>query len=221
MDRCKNFYSVSCLDCGTRFQGESFEKHIACVSEKEKYTGKKEKKKDAWAQCIQHAQGLLEGKAKSGLEQILSKISEDAVPMKKPKFVNLCKSSFAYLDSGTVNQIWEAIEKSKPVSQIQKPSIKEQEKTFPAPSDVSTKQETPNPKENQEIAENDFQDLTSKKKILKKVLKKSTDKSMEFDSAVELIGKKRVLKRLAKVFEGTFEIEKTITGSKRIKLVEK
>lgn len=39
MNRCRQCFSVSCIDCSKMFEGKSYARHTSCISEDEKYQG--------------------------------------------------------------------------------------------------------------------------------------------------------------------------------------
>jgi cell growth-regulating nucleolar protein len=222
---CKHFWSVSCVDCGKQFEGQEYEKHISCYSEQEKYTGKKEKHKDEWVDCVMGALDRLGNNptAKKALDTILSRIDPATVPKKKQKLVNLCKSSLGYLKEDTVSAVFDAIDSlrkeklaEREKSKAEEKQRKEQEKSLSidkAKTEPSVKIHT----ESESIVDSNV-DLTKQRKKLKKKLKKSETSSLALQDLIEEFGTKKAIKRVVREFPDTFDIEKTEDGERRVKL---
>ena len=217
--QCRKSYVLSCVDCGARFEGNAYEKHTSCYSESEKYTGKRDKKQDEWSETVQEAlESITDMAAKNGFESIIAKIGETTVPRKKPKFVNMCKSSHAYLKPATVDTIWTALEqaikrKAEEREKIRQAEIlkkKEMELQKKAEADSGTTKE----KQGNEAEE---PNLESQKKRLKKLLKKADGQSILFTDLADDFGSKKAIKRLAKSYPDTFAIEK-VDSHRAIKL---
>jgi len=228
--RCRNCWVLSCVDCQTRFEGDAYEKHISCISESEKYAGRKDKKKDDWGECVLAAiQEINDVTAKKAFEAIVARIGETTVPKKKQKFVNLCKSSAAFLHPSTVNTIWDSIESARKKMQEAQEAIKSAHKL----QKEKATSELPEPKEEKSKLKkiddktivatdngDESEDIEKQKKQLKKQLKKGDlSKGIPIRELVESFGSKKTLKRIARSFPNTFEIEKNENG-RRIKLVQ-
>ena len=214
--RC-NSQVVSCVDCGRRFEGAEYEKHISCVSESQKYTGKTDKKQDEWANCVLEAVSLVEDPtAAKAFENIVARIGPATVPKKKQKFVNLCKSSHGNLKEGTVSQIWNAIERVKKnraearEAEKQSAFLKQKESIAEEPK-VTTAIITETAEDEEE------RELNSQRKLLKKALKKVDGEGLLLKDLVEEFGRKKTVKRIVRQFPNEFEIEKGESG-KKVKL---
>jgi hypothetical protein len=215
------------VDCGARFDGNDYEKHISCFSESEKYAGKRDKKQDEWTETVREAlETLKDDTARNTFEAIIAKIGEATVPRKKQKFANMCKSSHAYVRPATVDAIWAAME------QIIKRKVDEREKQKQA--DMAKKKELLLVEEqnkakmmesmqslsagddNEEVLEKETTTEEQRKK-LKKMLKKAEGHVLSIKELAEHFGNKKALKRLAKDYPETFTIEK-LDSSKVVKL---
>lgn len=208
IDRCRSFHSLSCVDCGATFDSTTYERHISCFSESEKYTGKSDKKQDDWISTVHEAlESLSDPHSRQAFEAIIAKIGEATIPRKKAKFVNLCKSGHSYLRPPHVEQIWNAIEKIL--------TAKAQEREKQRLDDIARK------KAEKEAKDAAAASNTKDGKIkLKKILKKADGKSMTFDAVVEHFGEKKAVKRILEEYSDKFIVEKTEQG-KVVKLLKK
>ncbi|XP_017482870.1 PREDICTED: uncharacterized protein LOC108371776 [Rhagoletis zephyria] len=93
--------SLSCVDCLTDFDTQSYNKHYECISEDQKYGGqnyqqpefKGKAKQNDWVQKIKSL--ISENQYPREIQNILnSLVSYDNIPRKKPKFANFVKNSF-------------------------------------------------------------------------------------------------------------------------------
>lgn len=119
-NKCRQCHAVSCVDCSTTFYGDTFEAHISCISEAEKYEGSIYKAKkvkttpqDAWLDCIQKAATNVDA-APLVLRSYLEKLSElSNIPRNRNKFVNFGKNSLKVYNEGILFSLWEHIDSFK------------------------------------------------------------------------------------------------------------
>lgn len=203
--RCRFSY-VSCLDCGVHFHGEDFQTHIKCISEQEKYTGKKDKKQDVWEETIENALGALKQQPNqipyNALKSIVDRVGALVVPKLKKKLVNMCHSTNQRLTDATIELMWAAIETAKREHRLA----------------VEQKQAENKRQRLERQAEKDDADFAEKRKAVKRALKQAEGAQLLLaDLAAEVFdGNKKACKLAIKRFPDDFKIEKTEEGGKRM-----
>lgn len=116
--KCRNCYSLSCIDCNKDFLGDGYKEHTKCISEEEKYSGKDfvprmnankgEKKQDEWIEKVQSA--IENAKANNKLKHILMQIKNfDNIPRKKAKFGKFLENSLRIKNQNLIDEAWGAI----------------------------------------------------------------------------------------------------------------
>ncbi|XP_050300314.1 uncharacterized protein C16C10.8 [Anthonomus grandis grandis] len=122
--QCRNYKSVTCVDCFKDFKNEEYVVHTKCITEDERYAAKGtykngivkkgEVKQESWLEMIKSICET-ETNLKPSCRKLLETISEYSnVPRKKQKFLNFIRSS-----SGNravmkdVEEVWDIIEKYK------------------------------------------------------------------------------------------------------------
>ncbi|XP_076461870.1 cell growth-regulating nucleolar protein-like [Babylonia areolata] len=114
--KCRRCEFLSCIDCGKEFWGDSYQTHIKCVSEEEKYSGKNfvakpnkgEVKQEQWIQKVQAA--IQKAPANPQLKNLLHRLEDfPNVPRKKAKFENFLKCSLRVLNKGLMDQVWDLL----------------------------------------------------------------------------------------------------------------
>lgn len=123
--RCRQCYSVTCVDCNQTFPGNEYVHHVSCITEAEKYQkslfqGKKSTKlnpQELWAATIQEAANNSH-KAPSNIQHYLPRIAESGnVPRNKNKFMNFAKNSLKLNSTPVLESIWNFLESFKPSPQ--------------------------------------------------------------------------------------------------------
>ncbi|EDV20072.1 uncharacterized protein TRIADDRAFT_51055 [Trichoplax adhaerens] len=115
--QCSGCSSLSCMDCGQSFYGDSYTNHTKCISEAEKYQGKLfqakdkvnkgEKKQLDWTKNLQ-SMTASKNSTNPRINSIIQKIANfDNVPRKKKKFINFMKNSVKVYNEALLNQVWE------------------------------------------------------------------------------------------------------------------
>jgi len=219
MARCRSCFSLSCVDCGARFDGNAYEKHITCMSESQKYAGAKDSKQDEWARCVMKALDQIKDvQAKRAFDSIVSRIGPATVPKKKQKFVNLCKSSQGHLSEGVVNSIWESIEAVRLEAIAERERIKQEELAKKKQAlEQKSKEESEKADSESPSSEVESDDMKNLRKRLKAEMKKDDSKQgILLRDLATLFGRKKVVKRIVKEFPDEFCIENTDDG-KRVK----
>ncbi|XP_066148522.1 cell growth-regulating nucleolar protein [Euwallacea fornicatus] len=157
--QCRNYKSLSCVDCLKDFRNDEYNVHTKCLTENERYAAKGtykngivnkgDVKQDNWLQMIQSI-CVYEKNLKPSLRQLLETISEYSnVPRKRAKFLNFIKSSSGNrANMREVEEIWDIIEKYKNQTSLTK--------------NVENKQKNDNVKKR--ILEDESDSLGSKKK---------------------------------------------------------
>ncbi|KAL3865334.1 hypothetical protein ACJMK2_006933 [Sinanodonta woodiana] len=118
LTQCRRCEVLSCVDCGKDFWGDEYQKHIKCISEEEKYSGKNfvpkpnankgEVKQEQWIQQVQVA--VEKSKSNPKLRNTLERIQDyPNIPRKKSKFENFMKNSLNVRDSQVVSQVWDLL----------------------------------------------------------------------------------------------------------------
>jgi len=130
--QCRNFGTLSCMDCNKDFHGDEYKAHTKCITELEKYSevgfrnapnhNKGEKKQESWVEIVR---ATLEGKgptlnpASRSLLHSLAK--HDNVPRKKPKFLNFVGNISRFTDSNTIENVWNLLEQQWQVNKPEPP----------------------------------------------------------------------------------------------------
>ncbi|XP_076041022.1 uncharacterized protein LOC143025364 [Oratosquilla oratoria] len=116
--QCKSCKYVSCMDCSKDFWGNTYETHLKCITEDQKYGGsnfvakefKGEKKQEAWTAKVQAVVATtknMDPQLKTLLNQI---IGFDNIPRKKSKFENFLKNSAKIRNPDLVARAWKVFE---------------------------------------------------------------------------------------------------------------
>ena len=112
--KCKNS-NFSCMDCQAVFDKKSYESHIKCISEDQKYGGanyvakvnKGEVKQDAWVQQVRAA---IKSVNDPNLKNLLRSVQNHSnIPRKEAKFVNFLQNSLRVRDLNLCQLAWQAI----------------------------------------------------------------------------------------------------------------
>lgn len=204
--RCRAPF-VSCLDCGVHFYGEDFNAHIKCISEQEKYTGKKDKKQDIWVDTVTTALGELQKRPGQvpylALKSIVDRVGEQVVPKFKKKFTNMCRATSQRLTDATIDEIWSAVEQAK----------KEQRDA------AELKQQSNKRLRLEREAEEEAVAMKANRKLLKRALKASSPQPLG-QLALDLFdGDKKQCKATARHFPQDFAVEENDEGKRSIRLV--
>ncbi|XP_041369146.1 cell growth-regulating nucleolar protein-like isoform X2 [Gigantopelta aegis] len=113
---CRKCQVVSCVDCSTEFWGNDYQKHIKCISEAEKYSGKNyvpkankgEAKQEQWIQQVQCA--IEKSKCNPNVKRLLVSLQDyPNIPRKKVKFENFLANSLRIRDKNLVSQAWDIL----------------------------------------------------------------------------------------------------------------
>ena len=105
---------VSCVDCQETFPGVSFESHVKCVSEAQKYMGalynepgKREgAKQDKWLESVQSALAAYSGP----LASLVARLKQlDNIPRKERAFLAFAGNSLALRSEDKARQLWQII----------------------------------------------------------------------------------------------------------------
>lgn len=117
--RCRGCWGVSCVDCGVTFEGDSFQGHLTCVSEAEKYEktvyrgGKNQKKRspqDEWQFVLDTANERSAG-APANVQPILPRLAEAGnVPRQYKKFLNWVGNSMRLRDARLIEAVWRFVD---------------------------------------------------------------------------------------------------------------
>ncbi|ERL88178.1 cell growth-regulating nucleolar protein [Dendroctonus ponderosae] len=136
--QCRNYKSMTCVDCFKDFKNEEYSVHTKCITEDERYAAKGtykngivkkgEVKQESWLDMIRSICET-EKNLKPSIKHLLETISEYTnVPRKKQKFMNFIKSSSGNrVSMQEVEQIWDIIEKHKNASTAQPKEQPQQE----------------------------------------------------------------------------------------------
>jgi len=120
MLNCRNFPSVSCVDCNMTFEGDNYKVHTSCVSEAERYkistlkkslttTSKKISKplvQEAWMELIKISLPAAPDLLKPFLHKLMN---YDNVPRKEKEFVNFVRNSLKIRNSNpdtVIESLW-------------------------------------------------------------------------------------------------------------------
>ncbi|KAJ1357105.1 hypothetical protein KIN20_015155 [Parelaphostrongylus tenuis] len=112
--RCRS-QSYSCIDCQASFTPHTYQKHVKCLSEKQKYGSKNyvekeakgEVKQNAWCEQVQRAiEYVTEPRLKSLLQNIQG---YNNIPRKEAKFINFLTNSCRIRDVQLCKMAWSAI----------------------------------------------------------------------------------------------------------------
>jgi len=107
--------NFSCIDCQKVFDRDTFNSHLKCISENQKYGGssyvakpnKGEIKQDLW---IQNVRAAIKNVINPRLKQILHEIQVHSnIPRKEAKFVNFLQNSLRIRDINLCKEAWNAI----------------------------------------------------------------------------------------------------------------
>ena len=122
--RCHNDY-VSCIDCSVDFYGDEFDKHVKCVSEREKYGGanfdkakgldKGDRKQSDWTDKVQE---LMEGAESNNMSALGKRTLEfikdySNIPRKKKKFCNFIKNTCKWSNEKAIEEVWAVFDVKK------------------------------------------------------------------------------------------------------------
>ncbi|KAF7286043.1 uncharacterized protein LOC143199040 [Rhynchophorus ferrugineus] len=122
--QCRNYKSVSCVDCFKDFRDEEYVVHTKCITEDERYAAKGtykngivkkgEVKQESWLEMIRSICDT-EKNLRPSLRNLLNIISGNSnVPRKKIKFMNFVKSSLGgRANMNDVEEVWNLIETYK------------------------------------------------------------------------------------------------------------
>ncbi|KAL1518358.1 hypothetical protein ABEB36_001993 [Hypothenemus hampei] len=122
--QCRNYKSVTCVDCFKDFRNEEYVVHTKCITEDERYAAKGtfkngivkkgEVKQESWLETIKSICDV-EKDLKPSIRRLLQTISEYSnVPRKKAKFMNFINSSSGNkVNMQEVEEAWNIIEKFK------------------------------------------------------------------------------------------------------------
>ncbi|KAG1650749.1 Cell growth-regulating nucleolar protein [Nymphon striatum] len=119
LTQCRDCTVLSCLDCGKEFWGDDYTKHIKCITEEEKYSGKdykpkpnqnkNEQKQEQWIEKIRKVISTAE--VSPQLSNVLERlITFDNIPRKKIKFLNFVKNSIRTKNDDLVHKAWNVFE---------------------------------------------------------------------------------------------------------------
>ena len=116
MQRCRQCFSVSCIDCSVTFEGRSYVKHTSCISEAEKYQGtlykpkkgnKKMKPQEIWMNAVS---AVTSESVPENIRHVVSALANfENIPRKKKKFVNYLKNSHRHIRQDMIEQVWTLI----------------------------------------------------------------------------------------------------------------
>ncbi|MFH4979935.1 hypothetical protein AB6A40_006644 [Gnathostoma spinigerum] len=121
--RCRRA-TFSCIDCGKVFTKISYQDHLKCISEDQKYGGKDyvekakkgELKQNSWTEQVQMAIANLntnDTRMKSLLNRILG---FGNIPRKETKFINFLQNSFCIRDEDLCKRAWNLISRHEKTS---------------------------------------------------------------------------------------------------------
>lgn len=194
---CRNCSSLSCMDCGKDFLGDSYKSHLKCITENEKYGGKAfeakankgDVKQQQWIQRIQEV--LKKPNISSNIRSILNQMSTfDNIPRKKVKFQNWVRNSLKVFDQGVQDEVWEIFaeaQKGDPNNNAPKPSntpAAESKSESPAATEETEKKKK-SKRERKEERQNknkkEKKDLSSEEPLQNGTKKKGKKRKMEED----------------------------------------
>ena len=141
MQRCRQCFSVSCIDCSVSFAGRSYVKHTTCISEAEKYQGAlykpkgktKMKPQEIWMNAVA---AVTSGTVPENIRDVVSTLANfDNIPRKKKKFVNYLKNSQRYINEDKIEQIWTLISDKYEEMSPKKVEVPKKRKVVPVASD--------------------------------------------------------------------------------------
>ncbi|XP_030752776.1 cell growth-regulating nucleolar protein [Sitophilus oryzae] len=132
--QCKNYKSITCVDCFKDFLDEEYVAHTKCITEDERYAAKGayqngivkkgEVKQESWLEMIKSISES-EKNLRPSLKNLLNTISSYSnVPRKKVKFMNFIKSSSGgRVNINDIEEVWSLIEKYKEKNTLDKQKI--------------------------------------------------------------------------------------------------
>ena len=105
---------ITCVDCNTAFDRDSYTAHTKCISEAQKYQGslyqataKQEgAKQDRWLDNLTAAVASYQGPLKQALARLLT---YQNVPRKEKPFLAFCANSLGVRDASKAAAIWDLI----------------------------------------------------------------------------------------------------------------
>lgn len=193
---CRNCSSLSCMDCGKDFLGDSYKSHLKCITENEKYGGKAfeakankgDVKQQQWIQRIQEV--LKKPNISNNIRSILNQMSTfDNIPRKKVKFQNWVRNSLKVFDQGVQDEVWEIFaeaQKGDPNNNAPKPSntpAAESKSESPAATEQTEKKKSKRERkeERQNKNKKEKKDLNSEEPLQNGTKKKGKKRKMEED----------------------------------------
>ena len=101
---------MTCVDCNTTFDIQSYFSHATCISEAEKYEGARPKttKKDVWSEAVARAGE----NAPASLRPYIARLG-DNVPRNGKKFRNFAKNSLNLRNEGLSKQLFAHLMKTR------------------------------------------------------------------------------------------------------------
>jgi len=205
--KCRQCYSVSCVDCSVSFPGDEYRNHTTCITEAERYEksifrgtrkldesgtghrtdkpprGKKLSPQEAWNQCIQIASETSPPSLKSHMDQLAML---ENVPRKQKQFCNFTVNSLRLRGPGgekIKSELWAHLSK-----------VRDEEKK---------KKEDEEKKQKQESIEADKKDCVpnSSEKKESKSVSASDDDDSSTSSVPEMPSDKEVTRAMKKVLK--------------------
>ncbi|OQV24488.1 putative Cell growth-regulating nucleolar protein [Hypsibius exemplaris] len=137
--KCRNCQSLSCIDCGKDFPGDTFRSHNQCMTEEEKWHGKDakvkaggntgQKKQDAWVESIQNAIPVAKSSNPQLADYLQKLLGYDNMPRKEAKFKNFLKNSLRIHNHQIITAIWTVVGSVKAAVPVPQPKPPAQSST--------------------------------------------------------------------------------------------
>ena len=222
--KCRECWSVSCVDCSQSFPGDEYRSHTSCISEAERYEktiyrgtrklddsgtghrqqqhkGKKLTPQEAWQQTIEIAAESAPSSIKSHMDQLATL---DNVPRKEKQFRNFTVNSLRLRGHNAEkikDEIWKHLSKVREDEKQKKDEA--QKKQQSAKQDTKKEESKPTSISDDDKSSNDAKEeessssMPSEKEVtkaVKKILKKAPNKSLKFKALRKTVQKTLVIK---------------------------